>query len=148
MIWWIRIHLPMQGTRGRSLEFNPWSKKIPHAVEPLSLRTTATEPTHSTACALQQEQPLHRRAHAPQPGSSPYSLQLEETYPQQRRPTTTKNKDYFLKFIKIQQRKATFIGNKKERILMGRGNLWARIWKGWNTCYMLNHQPVHAIWKQ
>ena len=36
---WLRIHLPMQGTR-----FEPWSGKIPRAVEPLSPRATTTEP--------------------------------------------------------------------------------------------------------
>ena len=36
---WLRIHLPLQGTR-----FNPWSGKIPHAVEQLSPCATTTEP--------------------------------------------------------------------------------------------------------
>lgn len=35
---WIRIHLLGQGT-----EFNPWSRRIPHAAE-LSLCTMTTEP--------------------------------------------------------------------------------------------------------
>ena len=34
---WLRIRLPMQGIR-----FEPWSRKIPHAVEQLSLCTTTT----------------------------------------------------------------------------------------------------------
>ena len=36
---WLKIHLPMQGTRG----FEPWSGKIPHAAE-LSPCVTTTEP--------------------------------------------------------------------------------------------------------
>ena len=38
-MWWIRVHLLMQGTRVRS-----WSGKIPHATEQLSPCATATEP--------------------------------------------------------------------------------------------------------
>ena len=36
---WLRICLPMQGHR-----FEPWSRKIPHATEQLSLCATTTEP--------------------------------------------------------------------------------------------------------
>ena len=36
---WLRIHLPMQGTR-----VEPWSGKIPHAAEQLSPCATTTEP--------------------------------------------------------------------------------------------------------
>ena len=81
-------------------EFNPWSEKIPHVTEQLSLGTTTTEPTHSRACALQQEKPLHRKAHAPQLESSPYSLQLEKIHTQQWRPTTIKNKKRIFKICK------------------------------------------------
>ena len=41
VVQWLRVHLPMQETW-----FNPWSGKIPHAVEQLSLCTTSTEPVH------------------------------------------------------------------------------------------------------
>ena len=37
---WLRICLPMQGT-----QFKPWSGKISHAAEQLSLCATTTEPT-------------------------------------------------------------------------------------------------------
>ena len=37
MVWWLRISLPVQGTR-----VELWSGKIPRAVELLSLRTTNT----------------------------------------------------------------------------------------------------------
>ena len=36
---WLRICLPMQGHR-----FEPWSGRIPHATEQLSLCATTTEP--------------------------------------------------------------------------------------------------------
>ena len=39
VVQWLRILLPMQGT-----QFEPWSRKIPHAVEQLSLCATTTEP--------------------------------------------------------------------------------------------------------
>ena len=39
MVQWLRIRLPMQGTR-----FDPWSEKIPHAMEQLSPRAATTEP--------------------------------------------------------------------------------------------------------
>ena len=39
----------------RGHEFDPWSRKTPHAAEQLSLCTTTTDPTHPRACALQQE---------------------------------------------------------------------------------------------
>ena len=54
--------------------FDPWSGKIPHATEQLSLRATSTE-----ARALQQEKPPQWKAHA---------LQLEKALVQQQRPTT------------------------------------------------------------
>ena len=39
LVQWLRIRLPMQGHR-----FEPWSRKIPHAAEQLSLCTATTEP--------------------------------------------------------------------------------------------------------
>jgi hypothetical protein len=50
--------------RGRGLD--PWSRKIPQASEQLSPCTTTSEARVPRACALQQEQPLQREAHAPQ----------------------------------------------------------------------------------
>ena len=38
--------------------FQPWSGKIPHAAEQLSLCTTTTEALVPRSCALQQEKPL------------------------------------------------------------------------------------------
>ena len=65
MVQWLIIHLAMQGHG-----FDPWSGKIPHATEQLSLYTTTTEsglrsPSDATtepmspgACALQREKPV------------------------------------------------------------------------------------------
>ena len=41
--------------------FDPWFDKIPHALEQLSLCTTATEPGCPRACAPQQEKPQHEK---------------------------------------------------------------------------------------
>ena len=61
---WYRICLPIQETR-----VSPWSGKIPHVMEQLSLGATATEPglqslgaptaepTYPRARALKQEKP-------------------------------------------------------------------------------------------
>ena len=38
--------------------FDPWSRKIPHATEQLSPRTTTTEAHVPRDCAPQQEKPL------------------------------------------------------------------------------------------
>ena len=66
---WLRICLPMQGGHG----FDPWSRKIPHAAEQLSLCATTTEPAchnYRSAHALEpvlcnkrshrSEKPVHR----------------------------------------------------------------------------------------
>ena len=37
--------------------FDPWSRKVPHAIGQLSLEATTTEPMYLEACALQQEKP-------------------------------------------------------------------------------------------
>ena len=70
---WLRIHLPMQGTRVRALV-----GKIPRAAEQLSPCATTTEPALYSpwgtttearvprARALQQEKPQQWEAHAPQ----------------------------------------------------------------------------------
>ena len=55
---WLRIHLPMQGTRVPSLV-----REDPHAAEQLSPWATTTEARAPRACALQQEKPLQWEAH-------------------------------------------------------------------------------------
>ena len=42
MVQWLRVRLPMQGTRIRG--FKPWSGRIPHAAEQLGPCATTTEP--------------------------------------------------------------------------------------------------------
>ena len=78
---WLRICLPMQGTR-----VQPWFRKIPHAAEQqtcvpqvlsvcfracepelLSLHATTTEAHAPTAHGTQQEKSLQWEARAPQP---------------------------------------------------------------------------------
>ena len=58
--------------------FDPWSGKIPHAAEQLSLCTTTTEPMYPRAHALQQEKPPQWAAQASQLESSPHSPQLQK----------------------------------------------------------------------
>ena len=55
--------------------FNPWSGKIPQALEQLN---TALEPACPRVHAAQQEKPPQWEAHAPQLESSPHLLQLEK----------------------------------------------------------------------
>ena len=50
--------------------FDPWSGKIPHAMEQLSTCTTTPDTCGPRTCALQQEKPLQREAQA---------LQLQKT---------------------------------------------------------------------
>ena len=73
VVQWLRVHLPMQETW-----FNPWSGKIPHAVEQLSLCTTSTEPVHHKywACAPQVLSPCAATAEAHVPGA--HALQQEK----------------------------------------------------------------------
>ena len=92
MAQWLRILLPMQGTRvwalvqedptcrgaAKPMRHNDWAC----ALEPVSHNYWAhvlqlLKPVCSRARALQQEKPLQWEAHAPQ--SSPHSLQLEKS---------------------------------------------------------------------
>ena len=81
--------------------FNPWSRKIPHAAEQLSPRTTATEPVCynctievrvPTAHSLYQEKPLQWEACALQLESSLHTLQLDKAHKQQWRLSVAINK--------------------------------------------------------
>ena len=79
--------------QGRGHRFDPFSRKIPHAEEQLSLCAKTTEPEARVprACALQPETPPQEEAHAPQPERSPCSLQPERARRQRRRPNATIN---------------------------------------------------------
>ena len=61
--------------------FDPWSRKIPHASEQLSLRATTTEPVH-----------LETVPRAEEPSQEGRAPQLEKACLQQQRPSTAKNK--------------------------------------------------------
>ena len=63
--------------------FDPWSGKMPRAVEQLSPCATTTDP-HSRACARKQEKPLQWEAHTLQ--------RVAPALRNQRRPSTTKRK--------------------------------------------------------
>ena len=69
-------------TKGRTHEFDPWSRKIPCAERQLSLGATTTEPMHSRAHAPQQEKPLQWEAHTPK---------LEKAHAQQQIQHSLKN---------------------------------------------------------
>ena len=72
--------------------FNPWSRKIPHAVEQQStwgttiapvlwsLGASATEGAHSRACTAQKEKPSQWEVHEPPWESIPLSPQLERAH--------------------------------------------------------------------
>ena len=70
VVQWLRICLPMQGTWVWALvredPTQPWSGKIPHASEQLSLYATTTEARVPRARALQQEKPLQWEVCTPQ----------------------------------------------------------------------------------
>ena len=100
---WLRIHLPMQGTRVRALVWEDptchrTTKPVRHnywacALEPAShnyracvpqlLKPVRLEPVLRSKRSHRSEKPVHR---------SPCSLQLEKTCAQQQRPKAAKNK--------------------------------------------------------
>ena len=96
---WLRIGLPVQGTRVRALVWEDptcrgATKPVSHnywawALEPTNHNYWAHVPR---ARAPQQEKPPQWEAHAPQQRVAPCSLQLEKAHAQQQRPNTAKNK--------------------------------------------------------
>ena len=87
-VQWLRIHLPMQGTRVPSLV-----GKITQAVE----REPQQLSPRSGACALHQEKPPQQAAHAPQPENRP--PHLEEALTQQQRPSSDKKTKFIHSFL-------------------------------------------------
>ena len=102
---WLRIRLPMQGTRvwalvredptcrgaTKPVRHNYWACTLePASHNYWSPCATTTEARAPRACALQQEKPQQWEACAPQQ-SSPHSLQLEKARVQQQRPNAAKN---------------------------------------------------------
>ena len=81
--------------------FQPWSGKVPRALEQLSLCIATAEATRAQvlqllkpadprAHALQQEKPLQWQTRTPQLESRPHSLQPEKARVQQPRPSAAK----------------------------------------------------------
>ena len=87
--WWLTGEESTCQCRGHG--FDPWSGKIPHAQEQLSLCTATAEAHGPGAHALQHEKPLQREAHAPQQ-RVPRLLHLEKAHVQQPRPSAAKSK--------------------------------------------------------
>ena len=93
----------------RRHRFNPWSEKIPHAMEQFSPCATITEPGHRnwdhTLQLPELESPtVHARwwaAHALQWGAAPGLTATREKPAPQRRPNTAKNKKIKLYIIKV-----------------------------------------------
>ena len=84
---WLRIYLPMQGTRVRALVWeDPTCRR---ATRPVCHNCWACA---SGACAPQQERPRIVRGPRTAMKRGPHLLQLEKALPQKRRPNTAKNK--------------------------------------------------------
>jgi len=58
VVQWLRICLPRQGH-----EFDPWSRKIPHATRHQNLWATITEPPLKSLCSATREATEMRRLH-------------------------------------------------------------------------------------
>ena len=83
----------------RRHEFNPWSKKIPHAAEQLSPCATTAEPV-LRAYGQRLPQPPHPRAHAPQQETPPLHSKDHPTHHSWREPVpTTDNKQMTLQNV-------------------------------------------------
>ena len=74
----------------RKHRFDPWSRKIPHAVEQLHVPQLLS--LCPRACAPRQEQPPQWEAHARQLESSPHSSQLEKSLSSNEDPAHSKTK--------------------------------------------------------
>ena len=94
--WWLSEEESAFQCRGH--RFNPWSNKIPHALEQVSPWATTTEPT-----VLQLPKPVclepcstretaAMRSLCTTMKSTPSSLQLGKTWISQQRPSVAKNK--------------------------------------------------------
>ena len=88
--WWRSGWESACQCRGHGID--PWSGKIPHAVEQLSPCAATTEACRPRACAPQQEKPLQWEGSTPQRRVGSARCQLKKARAQQRRPNTAKNK--------------------------------------------------------
>ena len=85
--------------------FDPWSGKIPHASEQLSLPITTTEPARPKACGAQEKTLQRGRISRGTTQRSHCLPQLGKAHTQQPRPSTAKNK-IFSTLKKCTSRKA------------------------------------------
>ena len=95
-VQWLRITCQCRGH-----QFDPWSRKVPHAIGRLSPWATATEAQTPRAHALQQEKPRKGETHTPQLEGGPHSLQTEKakkTQHSQKLKNKTLKKMYWLIF--------------------------------------------------
>ena len=86
VVQWLRIRLPVQGTRVQALVW-----KIPHAAEQLSPCATTPEPVHLEPVLCNKRSHRDQSPHTAMK-SSPHSPQLEKARAQQQRPNAAKNK--------------------------------------------------------
>ena len=97
VLWWMGIHLPMQGTRVRSLVQQDstcrGATKV-RAPQILSAQATTTRDDGLGVCASQQEKRPQWEATATK--GSLHSLQLEKACRQQQRASTTKERKWIL----------------------------------------------------
>ena len=91
VVQWLRIHLPMQGT------FDPWSRKIPHATEQLSLCAKYWPVWERLGATTAEPRLCNKRSHCREKPvitmkSNPQSPQLERAQIQQWRLSAAWNK--------------------------------------------------------
>ena len=87
--WWSSGY--ESACRWRGHGFDPWSRKMPHAMGQLGPCTTTLEPMCPRAGALQQKKPLQWKPCAGKLGSgSSHLLQLEKAHRQQQKPRAAK----------------------------------------------------------
>ena len=103
LLWWSSGKKSPCQNRGH--EFNPWSRKIPHAAGQLSLCATTSKlerprahelpllkPVLQSLCSATRETTAVRSPRTPTRVQPPLLLQLEKVHVQQPRPSTTINK--------------------------------------------------------
>ena len=93
VVQWLRIYLQCKGHG-----FDPWSGKIPHALEQVSRSVHHSYEAHMpySPCSATREANAMRN-HVPQLESSPSSPQLQKACVQQQRPSAAKKNQLILK---------------------------------------------------
>ena len=96
--WWLSGKV--SACQCRRHGFDPWSRKIPHALEKLSLPTTTIEPVLWRRCSSRKEVTATRRLWIAARESPPLTASREKPE-QQRRPSRDRNKQLFINLKKI-----------------------------------------------